>query len=897
MRSKRFMALLLTVMLVLGTCVTGVSVSAEEIEESYQLSTTQAFATQPETETTVATIAETTVATEETTFETEPSEDAEVSEVPQLIGNSELVVEPAETEAESDTVTVYFYNWFGYGWENVYAYYWSDDNTSMVDEPGVEMDYLYVEEYDYYTEYSRERSVQIPADAQYVKFHNGYGDETVVLEVPDHTMIFKAEGNGEHIENPDGTWTYITNGKWNELTKGINFSDRASMWGDWESESSGLYAYYWSDDNSSMVQWPGVELKKSSQSCSFMFSAEIPMEAEYIVFHNNKGAKTEELTIPTKYFEVEFSTTYNNWVSIGTSQEATGEYYLGVVAGDKELCGTDWEYNLSDSYENVMKCSWDYWEDRTYTKTYKNVQPAEDIHFKIADIEVSHGHMYDGESDHNVTWRGDENGNDIVFSVVKPCDVTITYIYDYSNPTITVSGDGVVMSTDTKEDLFKYRVLDDGTASLVAYTLTGKTSYNDPEYVTIPTEIDGYKVTQLDGTFAYVKWADVDCIPETITNIGNCTFMNSNAMYQDMALDFGEALTNIGEFAFYQYYYGYYSFVIRDNVKTIGRKAFGRDNEYSDEPNITIYGDSGSEAERYSNAYGCKFISLSDGEIFGDFKVALKNNSNGNLTGEVELEAGTYSFKVKVGENEYGGNYTFNDKASDITYSTDWKKSSTLNATGGKYVFEFDSKTKKLNIFCIREAKEVKLIGNVDYTLEKSAVNSNVFEYVASFGYNKTIEFKISVDGVEYGFGGYFYERMNNVQYSENWKSSTHFNNGYSNYNYKIIYDTSTNRLSINPIMNVSDVYLSGDLYVDLEETEYGSGIFTTTTYIAPGTYEFMIEAGYYTYCFGYTFTDYITNVQYNPEWNSYTKFNAKGGNYKVTFDTTTNRLTVCPVK
>ena len=232
MRSKRFMALLLTVMLVLGTCVTGVSVSAEEIEESYQLSTTQAFTAQPETETTVATIAETTVETEETTFETEPSEKAEVSEVPQLIGNSELVVEPAETEAESDTVTVYFYNWFGYGWENVYAYYWSDDNTSMVDEPGVEMDYLYVEEYDYYTEYSRERSVQIPADAQYVKFHNGYGDETVVLEVPDHTMIFKAEGNGEHIENPDGTWTYITNGKWNELTKGINFSDRASMWGD-----------------------------------------------------------------------------------------------------------------------------------------------------------------------------------------------------------------------------------------------------------------------------------------------------------------------------------------------------------------------------------------------------------------------------------------------------------------------------------------------------------------------------------------------------------------------------------------------------------------------------------------------------------------------------------------
>ena len=884
MKNKKFMALLLSVMLVLGTCVTGISVSAEEVEESYQLSTAQVFTTQPETEA---------MTTEETTTQTEPAEDAEVSETPQLIGNTKVEAEPAEKNVESDSITVYFENEFiidydyyydTYSWDTVYVYYWSDDNDSMVEYPGVEMDYLYIEEYDYYTEYSKERVAQIPADAQYIKFSNSDGyHQTETLEVTQDNMIYK-------------------NNKWQELTKEIQFSDRASMWGDWESENSGLYAYYWSDDNTSMVQWPGVELKNYDYLNSFMFSAEIPMEAEYIVFHNNKGAKTEELTIPTKYFEVEFSTTYNNWVSIGTSQEATGEYYLGVVAGDKELCGTDWEYNLSDSYENVMKTRGDYW-DRIYTKTYKNVQPAEDIHFKIADIEVSHGHMYDGESDHRVKWYGDENGNDIVFSVVKPCDVTITYIYDYSNPRITVSGDGVVMSTDTKEDLFKYRVLEDGTAALVAYTSTDKNYGSDPEYVTIPTEIDGYKVTQLDGTFAYVQWADVDYIPDTITSIGNCTFMNSNvfyedisSMYGDITLEIGDAVTNIGELAFYQYYAGEDSFVVKDNVKTIGRKAFGRDNEYSDEPNITIYGDSGSEAERYANENNCTFISISNGEIIGDFSVNLKNNSNGLLIGETELKAGKYAFKIKVGENEYGGNFTFNDRARNITYSTAWKKSSTLNATGGRYIFEFDTKTNSLTISCYQKAEEVKVIGSFEQTLEKSSANPNVFESEISLSSYESYSFKISVNGVEYGFGGSFYETISNVAYSEYWKSSTDFETSSSD-RYLFTFDASTNKLSVTPIREVSYVSIIGDIELELNQSNADSNIFTNTVELEEGQYEFMIDTSDYTCCFGYTFTEYIGNVQYSSNWYSYTGFNAKGGTYRFTFNTSTNKLTVVPVK
>lgn len=896
---KKYTALLITVMLVLSTCITGVSVSAEEIEETtYQLGTTQAY-TQPETST-----ASTMVASETTEVtQAEPSEEVKSVNTPQLYSGS---IEPAEQLIESDDITVYFYNSFsvtetdddGYtyqyysNWDNVYVYYWSDDNDSMVEWPGVAMDYYYYDDTDYYANYSTERVATIPSDAQYIIFNDNASNQTETLSVPESGKLYK-------------------NGEWVDMSKEIVFSDRTTSWGDWGSENSGVYAYYWSDEDDSMVQWPGVELKTYNETTSYcgdhLLSTDVPLDAKYVIFHNNKGAKTTTLTIPDNYFSKVFSTSSNQWITAENSCWETGEYNLGVVVGDEELCGTDWEYNLYDSYENVMDIAdYSYYDNYTYTKTYKDVQPANNIQFKIANISLTHGHEYQGKADFDVEWFGDENGNDITFNVTKTCDVTIAFKYGYSDTngdyvgTITVTGDGVVMSTDTKDDVFKYRVLDDGTAALVAYTKTGydysSYYYNDGEKVsvTIPTEIDGYKVTALDGTFAYNKWIEISEIPETITSIGNCTFMTNFDDYYEVEIEIGKNIKNVGDYAYYIFnseksYYGDHVVTVLNSETTLGELSIPW---YS-----TIYGYSDSTAETYANDHECTFITFSDGEVIGDIELKLKNGSNGVISGETVLEAGTYNFKIKLGEKEYGGAYEINDSLCSLPYSSNWKKSSTLNATGGKYVFEFDTVNNKLSVFYDAPVEEVKIIGNNEYTLEKSATDANIFKGVLTLGTNYSFSFKVSVDGVEYGCGSYFYESMSNVVYSSAWSSSTTLKTSYFYSRYSFVFDTCKNRLTVSPVRNASSVSIAGDIELSLTQSSTDTNVYSGTVDLEAGEYKFNVTAGDYTYCFGYTFKDYIKNVQYNSNWTSDTTFIATGGTYSFTYDVTTNMLTVAPVK
>ena len=892
---KKFTALVITVMLVLSTCISGISVSAEEIEESYQFSTTQAY-TQPETSTTSAmTVSKT-------------SEEVKVVNTPQLYSSSEaseLTIEPAEELIESDDITVYLYNNFlvtetdddGYtyeyysGWDNVYVYYWSDDNDSMVEWPGVAMDYYYYDDTDYYANYSTERVANIPSDAQYIIFNDNASNQTETLSVPESGKLYK-------------------NGEWVDMSKEIVFSDRTTLWGDWESENSGVYAYYWSDEDDSMVQWPGVELKTYEEEyysgADHLLSTGVPLDAKYVIFHNNKGAKTATLTIPDNYFSKVFSTSSNQWITTENSCWETGEYNLGVVVGDEELCGTDWEYNLYDSYENVMDPADDNtYYNYTYTKTYKGVQPANNIQFKIANLSLTHGHEYQSKANFDVEWFGDENGNDITFNVTKTCDVTIAFQYGYSDSngdyvgTITVIGDGVVMSTDTKDDVFKYRVLDDGTAALVAYTQTeydySSYYYDDGEkvLVTIPTEIDGYKVTALDGTFAYNKWIEISEIPETITSIGNCTFMTCFDDYE-VEIEIGKNIKNVGDYAYYifnseKYCNGDYAITVLNSETTLGELSIPW---YS-----TIYGYSDSEAETYANDHDCTFITINDGKIIGDIELELKNDSNGIISGETVLEAGTYNFKISIGEKEYGGAYEINDKLSSVPYSYNWKKSSTLNATGGKYIFEFDTINNKLSIYYDASVEEVKLIGDIEYTLEKSATDAKIFKVVVNLGTNKSYSFKISVDGVEYGCGSYFYESMSNVVYSSAWSGSTTLQTSYGYSSYSFVFDACKNRLTVSPVRNASSVSIAGDIELSLTQSSTDTNVYSGTVDLEAGEYKFNVTAGYYTYCFGYTFKDYIKNVQYNSDWTSYTTFIATGGTYRFTYDVTTNILTVVPVK
>ncbi|MGN1131842.1 MAG: starch-binding protein, partial [Ruminococcus sp.] len=54
------------------------------------------------------------------------------------------------------------------------------------------------------------------------------------------------------------------------------------------------YAYYWSDDNTGLTSWPGVAMESVGNN---VYRIEVPSEATYIIFSNNGGSKTGDLSI------------------------------------------------------------------------------------------------------------------------------------------------------------------------------------------------------------------------------------------------------------------------------------------------------------------------------------------------------------------------------------------------------------------------------------------------------------------------------------------------------------------------------------------------------------------------------------------------------------------------
>lgn len=58
---------------------------------------------------------------------------------------------------------------------------------------------------------------------------------------------------------------------------------------------STVKAYYWSDANTAMTTWPGVSMESVGNST---YRVEVPADAQYIIFNNGSGTKTDDLKIP-----------------------------------------------------------------------------------------------------------------------------------------------------------------------------------------------------------------------------------------------------------------------------------------------------------------------------------------------------------------------------------------------------------------------------------------------------------------------------------------------------------------------------------------------------------------------------------------------------------------------
>ena len=168
-----------------------------------------------------------------------------------------------ETTKTSDDYNMYYKN--TKNWDKVYAYYWSESNPKMVKWPGKEMANVGGDIY----------GLNIPTSAKYIIFTNGNGTQTDDLAIEGFEKVYN-----------NGVWEMFSE---EETTKPGNyiFFSNDNNW-------NKVYAYYWSNSNTKMTTWPGVQMTKMSGN---VYKVEVPSDARYIIFNNGNGSQTSDLTI------------------------------------------------------------------------------------------------------------------------------------------------------------------------------------------------------------------------------------------------------------------------------------------------------------------------------------------------------------------------------------------------------------------------------------------------------------------------------------------------------------------------------------------------------------------------------------------------------------------------
>ena len=209
------------------------------------------------------------------------------------------VVTP-DPEPTPSAGTVYFKN--TNNWSKVNAYYWSDSNKTMMSWPGTAMK----------NEGDGVYSIEVPEGAQYIIFNNGSAQ----------TDDLKLQGANKIFEN--GTWSDYAvveptpdpepTPEPTPVVDGNIFYKNTKNW-------STVKAYYWSDSNTKMVAWPGVEMKKVDGN---IYGTTIPEDAKYIIFTNGSGSQTSDITLKGLYKLYD----NGNWSDYGTATEEPTINYI-----------------------------------------------------------------------------------------------------------------------------------------------------------------------------------------------------------------------------------------------------------------------------------------------------------------------------------------------------------------------------------------------------------------------------------------------------------------------------------------------------------------------------------------------------------------------------------------
>ena len=199
-------------------------------------------------------------------------------------GGGEVVMPPIDPIIGG---TVYYKN--TNNWSTVKAYYWSDSNKAMMAWPGTAMK----------NEGDGVYSIVIPEGVQYIIFNNGQAQtDDITLQGVNKIYENGSWSDYKVVEDPEDPV---------EPVEGNIFFKNTANW-------STVKAYYWSDSNTKMTSWPGVEMTKVDGN---IYGTTIPEDAQYVIFTNGSGAQTADITLTGLYKLYD----NGNWSDYGTKTE------------------------------------------------------------------------------------------------------------------------------------------------------------------------------------------------------------------------------------------------------------------------------------------------------------------------------------------------------------------------------------------------------------------------------------------------------------------------------------------------------------------------------------------------------------------------------------------------
>lgn len=304
---------------------------------------------------------------------------------------------------------------------------------------------------------------------------------------------------------------------------------------------------------------------------------------------------------------------------------------------------------------------------------------------------------------------------------------------------------------------------------------------------------------------------------------------------------------------------------------------------------LVYYGNIAADKFAFSSSANVISDETKDVSVFGDIDLALADNGNGVYTGVIELEAGTYTFKINNMGTTYCNGATFTDKTAGAIYNSKWTSVTTLKASGGAYTFKYDTTTNKL-IIEYKAPSRAQIFGDINLDLEATK-DANIYSGEIELEAGK-YSFRVMNQGVQYCAGYTFNDITLGAKYSSKWTSASTLNA--KGGTYTISYDIDANMLSITYVPTGAECGVVGDITLSLDATTTAN-VYSATTEVEAGTYKLKVSNFGKNCGSGATIKNSTNGVVLNPNWSQYITFVAAGGTYTFTYNTAKNTLAVVP--